>query len=141
MRRFAGIIWAAALAAGACTPAADASDDAAAVPLGAAQVTTLDSAELARLVAAGTVRLIDVRTPEEFATGSIAGAVNVPLDQFNPAAIVDEPGKETVLFCRSDRRSGLAAEQLAAHRGASVRHLDGGILAWAEQGQNVTPAK
>lgn len=141
MRRFAGIVCAAALAAGACTPAADAADDAVPEAQLGAQVSTLDSAELASMIAAGTVRLIDVRTPEEFAEGSIPGAVNLPLDRFDPAAIVDEPGKETVLFCRSDRRSGIAAERLAAHRGTAVRHLDGGILAWAEQGQDMTPAQ
>lgn len=130
-----------ALLAGACSPAADAAEDAAAVPAAGASVTTLDTAELAALAAAGKVRLIDVRTPEEFAEGSIPGAVNVPLDRFDPAAIVDEPGKETVLFCRSDRRSGLAAEQLAAARGETVRHLDGGILAWVADGQAVTAAE
>lgn len=142
MRRLlAGSTLAVALLAGACSPAADAADDAAAVPVQAAQVETLGTAELAALVEAGTVRLIDVRTPEEFAEGSIPGAVNVPLDRFDPAAIVDEPGKETVLFCRSDRRSGIAAEKLAAERGEPVRHLDGGILAWIADGQAVTTAE
>ena len=136
-----GSALAVALLAGACSPAADAADDAAAMPAPAAQVTTLEPAELADLVEAGTVRLIDVRTPEEFAEGSIPGAVNMPLDSFDPAAIVDEPGKETVLFCRSGRRSGLAADQLAAERGDTVRHLDGGILAWVADGQAVTEAE
>ena len=136
-----GPALAVALLAGACSPAADAADDAAAMPVAAAQVATLDSAELAALVAAGKVRLIDVRTPEEFAEGSIEGAVNVPLDTFDPAAINDEPGKETVLFCRSGRRSGLAADKLAAERGEAVRHLDGGILAWIADGQAVTAAE
>jgi len=129
------------LLAGACSPAVGAADDAAVVPETAAGVTTLATAELAALAAAGKVRLIDVRTTEEFAEGSIPGAVNIPLDRFDPAAITDEPGKETVLFCRSDRRSGLAAELLAAHRDATVRHLDGGILDWIAQGQEVTPAQ
>ena len=142
MRRLlAGSALAVALLAGACSPAADAADDVAAVPVQAAQVETLGTTELAALVEAGTVRLIDVRTPEEFAEGSIPGAVNVPLDRFDPAAIVDEPGKETVLFCRSDRRSGIAAEKLAAERGEPVRHLDGGILAWIADGQAVTTAE
>ena len=65
---------------------------------------------------------------------------DLALDQFDPVTIVDEPGKETVLFCRSDRRSGLAAEKLAAERDEVVRHLDGGILAWVAEGQAVTDA-
>lgn len=129
------------LLAGACSPAIGAADDAAVMPEKAAGVTTLRTAELAALVAEGKVRLVDVRTPQEFAEGSIPGAVNIPLDRFDPAAITDEPGKETVLFCRSDRRSGLAAEQLASHRDATVRHLEGGILDWIAQGQTITPAQ
>ena len=127
-----------ALLGGACSPAAGAADDAAAVPSAQAPVATLDTSELAALIEAGRVRLVDVRTPGEFAEGSIAGAVNIPLDRFDPAAVIDEPGKETVLFCRSDRRSGQAAAMLAAERGAAVRHLDGGILAWIADGRAVT---
>lgn len=129
--------------AAACTQPTGASDgagEAAAPAARGGRVETLDSAELAALVEAGKVRLIDVRTPAEFAGGSIAGAINIPLDRFDPAAIAEEPGRETVLLCRSDRRSGLAAEQLAAARGGTVRHLEGGVLAWVEQGLALTGA-
>lgn len=52
--------------------------------------------------------LVDVRSPEEFAEGSVPGAVNIPLDVL-PGKLAEFKGKEhTVLFCRSGARSGMA---------------------------------
>jgi rhodanese-related sulfurtransferase len=106
----------------------------------APDIATIDAGELAGLVTRGEALLVDVRTPEEFAAGHIAGAVNRPLDTFDPAAVPREAGKRTVLYCRSGRRSLEAAERLAA-AGGSATHLGGGILAWEEAGQPVTPAR
>lgn len=56
--------------------------------------------------------LVDVRTPEEFAAGSVKGAVNIPLDQVQ-TRIAEFQGKEQiVVFCRSGNRSGQAIEIL-----------------------------
>ena len=100
-------------------------------------ITTLPAAELADLVAAGEVRLIDVRSPQEFAEGHIPGAVNMPVESFDPAAVPQDVGVETVLYCRSGRRSAVAADLLAGATGQPVLHLDGGILAWEAAGQPV----
>ena len=100
-----------------------------------AQVATLDVAELRALLDANDVMLIDVRTPEEFAEGHIAGAINIPLDRFDPLHLPGSGERETILYCRSDRRSGIAASQYVEAMGNSIRHLDGGILAWQEAGE------
>lgn len=78
--------------------------------------------------------MIDVRTPEEFAEGHLTGAINIPLDQFDPASLPDADGAERVLYCRSGRRSGIAAEKLAKATSSTALHLDGGILAWEADG-------
>ncbi|MEZ5695519.1 MAG: rhodanese-like domain-containing protein [Sphingomonadaceae bacterium] len=117
----------------ASSPAANAEQ--AATPLEA--VTTIDVADLSAQLAAGNVTLIDVRRPDEFAEGHIAGATNIPLDTFDPAALPREEGKQLILYCRSGNRSGKAAELLAAHDG-SATHLDGGIVAWESAGKAVT---
>lgn len=75
-------------------------------------------------------RLIDVRTPEEFASGYISGAMNVPLQQI--ASIVREvPDKDTPLFlyCRSGARSQQAAVALERMGYANARNI-GGIGDW-----------
>ena len=101
-------------------------------PLG--RVSLIDARTLAAKAAAGEVELVDVRTPQEFAEGHLAGAINVPLDRFDPATLPQQPGKQTVLYCRSGRRSGMAGEKLAEATGENVTHLDGGIVAWQAAG-------
>ncbi len=102
-------------------------------------IATISADQLGSIVDRGKAVLVDVRTPAEFAEGHIAGAVNMPLDSFDPAAVPQVPGKQTVLYCRSGKRSLAAAEQLAQATG-SARHLAGGILAWQSADKPVTEA-
>ena len=99
-----------------------------------AAVETISAADLSAMLQAGEAVLVDVRTPAEFAESRLSGALNAPLSTFEAAAMPMEDGRETILYCRSSRRSGEAAEMLAAHIGGTVRHLEGGILAWEEAG-------
>jgi rhodanese-related sulfurtransferase len=72
----------------------------------------VDPATALSLAAAGA-RLVDVRTPQEFAAGHVAGAVNIPHgDIARRAAEVGPPDAPVVVYCQSGRRSGLAAEAL-----------------------------
>ena len=109
------------------------SADAGATETGATY-STLDAAALDALIQSGKVVLVDVRTAEEFAEGHLAGAIHVPLDQFDPTKLPKVEGKETILYCRSDNRSGKAAKAYVETTGQSIRHLDGGILAWEGAG-------
>jgi rhodanese-related sulfurtransferase len=97
-------------------------------------VVDLTPAQLRAKLDAGDIRLIDVRTAEEVAEGMILGAEHIPLDQFDPAKLGLDDGREVVLYCRSGRRSEAAAERLTAHTGKPAEHLAGGILAWQESG-------
>lgn len=66
----------------------------------------------AALAAAGA-RVVDVRTPQEFAAGHVPGAVNVPFDEVTRrTAELGDPDAPLVLYCRTGRRSGIAAEAL-----------------------------
>ncbi len=53
--------------------------------------------------------ILDVRTPEEFATQHVPGAINIPLDQL-PAMLneIKTMAKPIVAYCRSGARSGMA---------------------------------
>ena len=99
-----------------------------------AQVETITAAQLAAMVEAGEVVLVDVRTPGEFGEARLSGALNAPLSTFDPASIPMEESRETILYCRSSFRSGQAAEMLSKHINGKVRHLEGGIIAWQEAG-------
>ncbi|MDJ0979294.1 MAG: rhodanese-like domain-containing protein [Erythrobacter sp.] len=100
-------------------------------------IKPLDAKALGTLVKQEEVFLIDVRTPEEFAEGHMSGAVNVPLDGFDPLYLPDSGGREVILYCRSGRRSWQAAYKYASTHRIEIRHLEGGILAWEQAGYSV----
>lgn len=51
---------------------------------------------------------VDVRTPAEFAQGSVKGAVNIPLDQIENQLAKFKGKKNIIVFCRSGSRSSQA---------------------------------
>ena len=74
--------------------------------------------------------VIDVRTPEEFATGHVEGAINIPYDAIKPnLSALAKIGKDEniLLYCHSGRRSGLATDAMAKAGFAHVYNLQGGI--------------
>ena len=90
-------------------------------------VETIQWHELAAAQAAGE-SLIDVRTQAEFDTGSIPGAVLIPVDELRER--LDElPDGDLVVHCAVGIRGHLAARVLMQH-GRRVRNLDGGYTTW-----------
>jgi rhodanese-related sulfurtransferase len=81
--------------------------------------------------------VLDVRTPQEFAEGHVPGAVNVPYDQVASRLAEVPKDKDVVLYCRSGRRAGLAADVLAAQGYTRLSHLEGDMTAWVEKGRPV----
>ena len=75
--------------------------------------------------------ILDVRTAEEFAEGHIPGAILIPDYEIDTRAESELPDKEQLIlvYCRSGRRSKLAAERLAALGYTDVREF-GGIIDW-----------
>lgn len=65
------------------------------------------NSELSEAVKNGAF-LVDVRTPGEFAGGSVPGAVNIPLDQVSSQMSRFKGKKGVVVFCKSGMRSGQA---------------------------------
>lgn len=88
-------------------------------------------------IAAPDVQLLDVRTPDEYAEGHIAGAVLVDVNESDfeeKAVAVLDASRPVALYCRSGRRSARAASLLAA-RGYKVTNLKGGVIAWQDAGK------
>ena len=81
-------------------------------------------------------QLFDVRTPEEFASGHVPGARNVPLDALDPATLEVDRSAPVVLICRSGSRSARAAAQLGA-AGLQTINVEGGTLAWIAAGHPI----
>ena len=100
----------------------------------------MDVVEFGLLLKENEAALIDVRTPEEYAEGHIASAVNFDvysetfLEDVKAAYPVEKP---LAVYCRSGKRSANAAKKLA-DAGYTVYNLKGGYLAWTEAGRRVT---
>lgn len=58
--------------------------------------------------------IIDVRTPEEFATGHLEGAININVQapDFRERVMELDPNGEYFIYCRSGNRSGQAISQM-----------------------------
>jgi len=72
--------------------------------------------------------LIDVRSPEEFATGHLEGAINLPhasIAQEIQGYVGDAKETKIVLYCRSGHRSGLAEQSLRELGFTRVRDIGG----------------
>lgn len=83
--------------------------------------------ELETARATGAV-LVDVRSPGEYAAGSIPGAVNVPLDELRARA-GELPQGPLVVHCQVGQR-GHTAARLLTQLGRDVVNLDGGYTTW-----------
>ncbi len=75
--------------------------------------------------------LVDVRSPEEFARGSVPGAVNIPIEQLRER--LDElPREKTILaYCQVGQR-GYLATRILAQRGFNVANLSGGYTTYKQ---------
>lgn len=77
--------------------------------------------------------LIDVRTPEEFASGHIAGAINISVDTIADNISQIPTDMPLVVYCRSGNRSAVAASILSEAGYSPIYDL-GGIIAWQDAG-------
>ena len=75
--------------------------------------------------------ILDVRRPDEFATGHIPNAINVPNETIGTAEISELPDKNQLImvYCRSGRRSKEASEKLVKLGYTNIVEF-GGIIDW-----------
>lgn len=95
--------------------------------------------ETADLLNQGKIRLLDVRTPDEYAMACIPGSVLV--DQSVAQEIMQSWPKDTaiVTLCHHGMRSLDAAAYLRGHGFNNTRSMTGGIDAWALQIDSAIP--
>jgi rhodanese-related sulfurtransferase len=94
----------------------------------------LSTLQATQLINGRNAVVVDVRTPEEFATGSLPGARNIPVDKFDQKMRDIKKDKPLIVVCASGSRAGRAAAQLRASGYGEVYVLAGGLAAWREAG-------
>ena len=102
-------------------------------------VTVVSPAQASELIAAGDVRVVDVRTPGEYASGHVEGATSMDFyaPDFGDRIAKLDPDVEYVVYCRTGHRSAQAAAMMA-DQGLAVDDVEGGIVAWQAAGLPLT---
>ncbi len=141
-RALAVLVLGAAALVAACGPAAPTASPAGAEATGApagvlaplpAEVTVADAATLQE---AGAF-VLDVRQPEEWAAGHIAGATLVPLGEL-PSRLTEVPrDRQVVVVCRTGHRSAQGRDILLAAGYPAVTSMAGGMTQWTAAGKAV----
>lgn len=100
----------------------------------------LSSAQFEELIKNENVQLVDVRTLAEHMEGHIPGSIHINVQDKEFASCIDDlldkNRPEVAVYCRSGRRSRLAADILVK-KGFKVYNLDKGILNWMEEGREI----
>lgn len=109
-------------------------DDRMVFGLGSKAHREVTAGELAAMLRNGSVLVVDVREPDEFAAGHIPGAMNLPLSRFDAAQLPKAGGKTLVLNCLGGKRSAMALSRCAAAEAKVDTHLAGGFGAWQAAG-------
>ncbi|MDX8409787.1 MAG: rhodanese-like domain-containing protein [Mariprofundales bacterium] len=80
---------------------------------------------------------LDVRTPEEYAAGHIAGAKLLPIQHLADHLKAVPHDKQVYVYCHSGTRSAKAATLLAKHGFTNIENVIGGIVSWKKSGFEV----
>jgi rhodanese-related sulfurtransferase len=85
--------------------------------------------------------VIDVRSAEEYASGHIPGAVNIPYDHVAERISEIDAPHGVALYCMVGPRARKGESALLAAGYTSVLHLEGGLAAWKAAGLPVEAAE
>ena len=88
---------------------------------------TIDSNAAMELINNDAI-VIDVRTLDEFNTGHIEGAINIPVDTIS--SINYDSDTVIIVYCASGMRSATAAKALISLGYTNIYNLDGGLINW-----------
>jgi len=99
-------------------------------------VQNVDAVKFKELIAVGDAILLDVRTPQEYSRGHIAGstAINIADPDFVPKVQLLQKDKTILVYCLSGSRSDAAASYMSRMGFKKLYTLRQGIMTWTRQG-------
>jgi rhodanese-related sulfurtransferase len=106
------------------------------------EAPSISAAELhAQRESDATPAILDVRTPEEYASGHIPGAVNIPFEQVAERIAEIDATNGVAVYCMIGPRARKGEAALLAAGHEKVFHLEGGMSAWQAAGFPVEGAE
>jgi rhodanese-related sulfurtransferase len=81
-------------------------------------------------------KILDVRTPDEYNTGHLEGAINIDYnsDDFKEKLTTLDRSGEYLVYCRSGNRSSGAVKVMEELGFTMIYHMNGGIIDWNAEG-------
>jgi rhodanese-related sulfurtransferase len=105
-----------------------------------AKIKTTTAQEVQERLAHGDPLLIlDVRENSEVANGMIPGALHIRLSEVEDRLDEIDRGAETIVVCRSGRRSQSVCNFLHAQGYENIKNMRDGMLAWKGETENYYP--
>lgn len=92
--------------------------------------TVIDYNKAVEILKEENTVIIDVRGEDEYNSGHIKDAINIPLD--NISKIEYDKDMKIILYCATGVRSTEAAKKLSDLGYTNIYNLDGGLLNWGE---------
>ena len=79
-----------------------------------------------------TLKVLDVRTAEEFNSGHIKGAINIDIGQADALSKIDKLNhkQKYIVHCRTNHRSGVAVEHMEKSGFSSIYQMMDGFTGW-----------
>lgn len=96
-------------------------------------IKSLNATDFKKIIDDSNVQLVDVRTPEEYKSGTIGKAMLIDAyssDFEKNADILLDTSRPVAVFCHSGTRSLHAAKILAQKGFPAIYNLKGGIMMW-----------
>lgn len=137
MKRLLFLVGLAALLVSACTQSAPVAPDITTereVPVDGESYQVINVTQLKPMLDNKDFVLVNVHIPYE---GEIEGTdLFIPYDQIeeNLGKLPADKGAKIIVYCRSDRMSGIAAKTLIRLGYTNITDVDGGFIAWEKQG-------
>jgi len=100
--------------------------------------------EARSLVGNSSVTVLDIREPEEHATGVAKGMKLIPMSTLETRLneLPRSPNSRLLLICNTQNRSSAVAKELRSRGFTNVEYVRGGMSEWAKRGWTLeSPAK
>lgn len=91
----------------------------------------VDARTAQKMIEAGEVNLLDVRTPQETSTGIIPGALLIPMDDVEERRRELPDDRPLLVYCAAGGRSAAVCEYLTGEGHLGLLNLTGGFGAWS----------
>lgn len=94
----------------------------------------LTTLQVTQLINGKNATVVDIRSPEEFAKGSLPNARNLPADRVKDGSVALKKDRPLIVVCATGQAAGKVAAQLRSNGFNDVFILGGGLAAWREAG-------